>query len=162
MLPAALLRLDTVMLAVLGKGYWFNRETAKLEVNPSDSRIYVPNDAVNVLAPQGITKRGRVLYDTVKGQFEFTSPVTVTLRRLLPMEDIPDVAVQYIAARSVAEFQSDYDGDSTKTAQLAQQMEAARRELAGEETRQARYVMGQDNPDLMALRIQMQYNRSRR
>lgn len=161
MLPAATARLSTVLEAVLSEGWWFNRETAKLPVQ-EDGKVYIPNDALSVRAPEGLVQRGRLLYDSVKGQYEFTSPVTVRLCRALLLEQLPPLAAAYVAARAVKEFQASYDGDGTTTNRLEAEATLALRKLNAEETRQARYVMGQDNPDLMALRVQMQYNRSRR
>jgi len=162
LLPAATLRLDTVLASVLSKGWWFNRENAKLVVQPSDSRVYVPGDTLSCRAPLGVVQRGRVLYDTANSRYEFTSPVYVKLIRRLPLDQIPEVAVSYIAARAVSEFQSDYDGDSEKTRLYRDNAEMARRELNAEETRQVRYVMGQDNPDLITLRNIMIFNKVRR
>jgi len=162
LLPAATQRLDSVLASVLSTGWWFNREKAKLTVQPSDSRIYVTGDTLSCRAPVGIVQRGRVLYDAVNGQYEFTSPVAVTLIRRLPLDQIPEIAVSYIAARAVQEFQADYDGDSEKTRLYRDTAEAARRLLNAEEIRQVQYVMGQDNPALITLRNIMVFNRSRR
>lgn len=108
-----------------GNGWWFNAETLTLTVHPADSRIYLPGDVgtVTVLAERpALAQRGRVLYNLDEGTDKFAEGVTYTARmvRLLPFEQIPLTVAEFIAASTVLAFQSEYDGDQTKTRNLMQ------------------------------------------
>lgn len=113
---------------ILATGWWFNTEYTTLSPSAADSRIYLPNDYLGLIGgecPQYVM-RGRQLYDTLNGTGVFTDSVTVQIVRSLSQEDIPHTVAAYIAAAAVLKFQRDYDGDSTKTAQLTREYEQAR------------------------------------
>jgi hypothetical protein len=135
---------------IQAEGWWYNREkfTALPELNTG--KIYLPSDTIGVRGD--FIQRGRVLYDPAKGTDVFTQPQTFQLLRLVPFEDLPEIAAAYIAAAAVLRFQSDYDGDSTKTRELTLLAMAAKTEAKAEETRQVRGNLIWANPKLMEIK----------
>ena len=122
---AALGVLSRVTGTVLAKGWWFNLETLTLTASPVDGRLYLPSDVGTVLPfhkDANLAQRGRVLYNLTAGTdvFEQGFATTVRLTRLLPLEDCPSSVADLIAARVVLEFQTQYDGDQTKTRNLGE------------------------------------------
>lgn len=121
---AAVGTLARLSTTVQSRGWWFNMETLTLSASPVDFRIYVPTDTGTVLAKHAnvnIVQRGRVMYDLDKGTDRFAASFTMDVRltRILALEDIPASVADLIAAKVVLEFQSLYDGDQTKTRNLA-------------------------------------------
>lgn len=120
---AAVTTLARVSRSTQSRSWWFNIEKLELTVNPVDGRIYLPND-IGTLLPShehaNLAQRGRVLYDLDKGTDRFDEGFTckVRLTRQLAIEDVPDSVSALIAAQTVVEFQSLYDGDQTKTRSL--------------------------------------------
>lgn len=113
--------------SVQAKGWWFNRERIKLAPSALDGGIYLPGDFIAVRVPRdphtgrshrSITQRGRRLYDVDGGTYTFTEPLEVDLIRLVPFEDLPEQAASHIAATTVLQFQSLYDGDTAKGREL--------------------------------------------
>lgn len=135
-------------------GWYFNRETVTLPVSATDSAIYVPTDTLGVYGKESkYVLRGRRLYDASTGSVEFTAPATVTLIRAVPLEDLPELPFQCIAAESVYTFQKNYDGDSTKTRDLKDEFGRLLAELRAEDTRQARANMVLANPRLALIKL---------
>jgi hypothetical protein len=119
--------LDKNTRAIQAKGFWFNRESLTLAPSTLDSGIYLPGDFIAVRVPRdantglphrNITQRGRRLYNTDGGTYVFTSPLKVDLIRLVPFADLPEQAASHIAAVTVLQFQSLYDGDTAKAREL--------------------------------------------
>ena len=120
---AAINALTRITNTILSKGWWFNMETLELSTNPTDLRIYLPNDVGTVLPSHSnvnVVQRGRVLYDLDRGtdRFDVGFTLTVRLTRTLALEDIPASVSDLIAAKTVLDFQQLYDGDQTKTRNL--------------------------------------------
>lgn len=110
---------------VQAKGWWFNQELLTLSVNPTDNRIYLPNDTgsfivVDRTKRDEYAQRGRVVYNLTKGTDLFTvgDTLEVQLIRQLAFEDLPNTANAFIGRKSVLDFQLNYDGDQTKTRNL--------------------------------------------
>jgi hypothetical protein len=104
-----------------GSGWWFNTET--ITIHPqTDGTCYVPADTLSMYTRDDstagwLTIRGRKLYDTSKGQFYTTgSPIKVKIIRFLPFTDLPYNAQRLVQAKTLEQFQSDYDGDQPKIA----------------------------------------------
>lgn len=139
---AALTRLAADTNRLQAKGWWFNLETVQLTVNPSDSRIYLPGDIGTLRLPSmpgaaRVAQRGKVLYNLDAGTDLFPDGTTykATLIRLLPFESLPLLMAEYIAAETVLWFQNEYDGDQTKTRNLALVAQDRQREVTAEHLR---------------------------
>jgi hypothetical protein len=150
---AALNMLDQYNKRIQSKGAWYNTENLRLEVSAADSCIYVPGDALNVRAPtRNVQKRGRRLYDLDAGTYNFTAPLDCVVIRLLPFEDLPEIAAAYISAAAILRFQSSYDGDTAKTRELSMDMSGAFTTYQGENTRQSRTNMIDSHPRLALMK----------
>ena len=122
-LTASALRvLRMVNLAEQAKEWWFNKELITLTPDALSKFIYTPADAISVdpvNTSMNYVQRGRRLYNTATGSYEFDEPVQCSLVRLLPFEDTPPLYQTYASVTCQIKFQKDYDGDVTK-AQLLQ------------------------------------------
>lgn len=108
---------------IQSEGWWFNTEYLELSPNPTDSRIYLPNDTATIRPicdRPDIVQRGRILYDTSKGTDKFVAGTIIRLNliRRVAFELVPSSVNDYITRKTVLDFQNDYDGDSTKTRDL--------------------------------------------
>ena len=122
---AAVTTLARVSRTIQSRSWWFNMEKLTLSVNPTDARVYLPNDTGTLLPSHlyaNLTQRGRVIYDLERGSdlFEEGFTCTVRLTRQLDIELVPDSVAALIAMQTVLEFQSLYDGDQTKTRNLVE------------------------------------------
>lgn len=122
---AALNILDRNDGTIQSEGWWFNTEDLTLAASPADSRVYLPTDAATI-RPEGsdslrYVQRGRVLYDLQGGTDRFDAGFTLAVKlvRRVPFADIPASVNAYVARKSVLDFQNEYDGDQTKTRNLA-------------------------------------------
>jgi hypothetical protein len=115
---AALLKMKSTLPQELGKGWWFNTDTVTLTPDPNTKFMYIPADAINVNPWDSSTNayviRGRRLYNRATSSYEFDGPLSVQVVREVPFEDLPMMANLVVAARTVLDFQNDYDGDSEK------------------------------------------------
>lgn len=135
--PAVLAALDTANRKAQTKRYWFNYERATL-VPTVDKRILVPNDVASIDAVDKrlrVAQRGRYLFNTAVGNYDFEAPVDVLLHRVLPFEDLPAVAQAYVSALALSEMQSGLDGDGVRFRQLADEKAEAFADLTAENTR---------------------------
>lgn len=143
-LAGALGVLNRVSSVIQARSWWYNMENLTVTANPDDGRLYLPNDVTTVLpshSQSNLAKRGRVLYDLVRGTDVFEAGYSCTLlaTRQLHIEDVPASVADYIAAQTVLEFQSLYDGDQTKTRNL-QEVAASMRVIATSEHMRQRRV----------------------
>lgn len=121
MLSAALGKLDELNRSIQSDGWWFNMEDLTLTPSVIDSAIYLPNDCLEVRTPLfNLVKRGNRIYNLHGGTYAFTSNLDVEMIREVEFEDLPEIAATYISARAVMAFQVDYDGDTAKGRQLAE------------------------------------------
>jgi hypothetical protein len=160
---ACLSTLSNLSRQIQAKGWWFNREKLVLAPSALDSTIYLPGDFISVRVPRNaygqatrnVVQRGRRLYDTEAGTFAFTSSVTVDVVRLIPFQDLPEVAAQYIASKAVLQFQSKYDGDTAKSRELKSRIEGPDGTFAAiniEETRDQQVNLIESNVRLQRLK----------
>lgn len=160
---ACLSTLNNLNNQIQAKGWWFNRELLALAPSALDSSIYLPGDAINVRVPRLTTgrstrnyvKRGRRLYNLDTGTYEFTDTVDVEVIRLVPFQELPETAAQYIAAKAVLQFQSKYDGDTAKTRELRERIESrdgAYAAINAEETRSRQVNLIESNSRLQRLK----------
>lgn len=122
-------------------GFWFNTET--LTVTPSQiGELYLPEDCVSVW-PTGYdsgrwAQRGNKLYDLHNQTFVSDHPVTVIMVRALDFEILPSVMQEIVAWTAIEKFCLQYDADSQKVQQAAENLRSARRDLNAETTRNAK------------------------
>jgi len=136
------------------RGWWFNRETLTLDPGALDSNIYLPGDTIAVRdLDTGVAQRGDRLYNLETGDYVFTAPVEVTLIRLVPFDEVPEVVAQYIAAAAVAKFQTLYDGDTAKARDLKEDRDIAQIEATAQETRESRANMIHSNLRLQRIKF---------
>lgn len=145
--------LNRVSQNVQAKPWWFNEEKATLTPNVVDSFIYLPNDLLEIMSCKAeYVQRGGRLYNTETGSYVFTDDVTMTIRRLLDFEDLPQIPASYIAAEAVLQFQSSYDGDSNKRAEKAAWRDNCLVNLNAEETRKRKINLLENNPRLYRIK----------
>jgi hypothetical protein len=155
--------LNTADRELQARGWWFNREALTLQPGALDSSIYLPGDTINVRTPcRNYVQRYRRLYNLDGGTYTFTENVDVTLIRLVPFEHSPELYAGYAAAEAVLRFQKRYDGDSTKTRQLLEEVREARIAANAEETTQAQANLIDSNPRLAYIKSRVQQVRGRR
>lgn len=137
---SALLYLAQANKSVQKRGYWFNQEIVELHPDLDSKFIYVPQDALScrMLAADVAAQRGKRFYDRTRNTYEWDSPITVELIRLLAFEALPFTAADYVAAQTLLRFQREYDGDGARTQQLLNEAQLARAELLAEDTRHKR------------------------
>ena len=159
----ALSILGSVNRELQARGWWFNREALTLQPGALDSCIYLPGDTIGVLAEDPrYVQRYRRLYNIETGDYVFTTPVDVELRRLIPFEETPELYAAYAAAETVIRFQKRYDGDSQKTRELGRELADARIACSSEETRQVQANLIESNVRLSYIKAQVRSVRGRR
>lgn len=128
------------------RGYWFNREALTLQPGGLDSCIYLPGDTINVRTDnRNYVQRYRRLYNLDGGTYVFDKALDVTLLRLVPFEQTPELFAAFVAAEAVLRFQKRYDGDSQKTSDLRKEFIAAQIAANAEETRQVQANLIESN-----------------
>jgi hypothetical protein len=111
--------LSEVSRDVQSRGWHFNtEENFLLEPTQPHNYIYLPADTLEVDTNKSqrghdVVMRGNRLYDRGNRTYEFTGAVRVDLTRLLPYEDLPQSARQYIAVRAARVFQARVLGSQT-------------------------------------------------
>jgi hypothetical protein len=110
------------------RGWWYNKEYLELSPDALTKRIIVPGDTITIgpIEPKGLdfpyVLRGRELYDTKKGTFEFDVPVKCKLVRNLTFDKMPITAQQVVFNATELAFQKNYDGDSNRYQQIGMQL----------------------------------------
>lgn len=148
---AALLKMKTTNTQEQSKGWWFNTDYVTLTPDPNTNFIYVPADAINVNPNDDGTAwviRGRRLYDRFNSTYEFSNSVAVWLVRELPFDDLPMLANHMVAARTVLDFQNDYDGGADKYNKLGAAYQQVFTTLRAEHIRQMKSNM-LNNPSVV-------------
>jgi hypothetical protein len=149
---AALLKMKTTLTQELAKGWWFNTDYTTLAPDPNTGFIYVPADAIDVNPGDeggALVLRGRRVYTRFTSSYEFTGTVSVSIVREIPFDDLPMMANHMIAARTVLDFQNDYDGDADKYNKLGAAYQQAFTTLRAEHIRQVKANMLR-NPSVTA------------
>lgn len=155
---AAQSTLTRVNRAIQAKGWWFNREPLTLQPSAVDSAIYLPGDTINVRHKLAkYVQRGGRLYNTELGDYIFDASVDVILIRLIPFEDLPELAAAHISATAVLEYQMKYDGDTAKGRQLQDRIDNGNgkgtlADLQSEEIRSSRVNLINSNARLQQLK----------
>lgn len=163
LLPAAMAAIKDKSLRTQVRGWWFNTDYFRVEPD-SNNEIVFPPDTINVrvdddAAPGRYVAQGGKLYDRVKRTNEITRRIKMRVIREVPFDELPIEAAAYIGDLAVAEFQTDYDGDNTKTLRLLNSIEGphgSRAMLNAEEIRQKRVNLFHLSPRLMRTTIAYQ------
>ncbi|GGX91175.1 hypothetical protein GCM10007160_18330 [Litchfieldella qijiaojingensis] len=103
--------LQEVSREVQGRGWHFNTEI-DYPMSPTypDKEIVIPDNAMEVDTvgtdtDKEVVVRGRRLYDRKNHTYKFDSTIKVTMIILLPFEDLPQYAREYISMRAARIFQ---------------------------------------------------------
>lgn len=159
---AAVSILNSVNREFQARGWWFNRESIRLQPSALDSSIYVPGDTINVrTSNRNYVQRYRRLYNLEGGTYVFTEAQDVTLIRLVAFEETPELYAAYAAAETVWRFQKRYDGDSEKARSLMVELKDARIAAQAEETRMAQANLIEANPRLAYIKSKVRSLRGR-
>lgn len=159
---AAILRvLSKADKHIQSKGWWYNSEELTLSPDPINSQITLPGDCLRAESGIRLThnlvrgahkpwiiQRGRRMYDMSKGTYVITEDLAITMVRQVPIEELPTPIGDYIAAETVLKFQSAYDGDNNRRAELAQAWHQAQGDSVSEDVRQRRVNLLQSNSTL--------------
>jgi len=141
---AALMHLKATNTQEQAKGWWFNTDLITLRPDATTRFVYVPPDAINVNPNDEGTAyviRGKRLYDRFVSTYEFAGDVRVEMVREIPFEDLPMLATHMIAARTVLNFQSAFDGDGDKYNKLGTAYQQVFNTLRAEHIRQVKANM---------------------
>ncbi len=143
------------------RGWWYNTEEKELVPSPDDGSVYLPGDVVRVNFGyvsvsrtdggrwQGrYVQRGRRLYDVTDGTYVIKENLRAQIIRKIPYEDVPDCVAELIAAEAVLKFQSDYDGDNNRRAELVSAHKDAMTYANSENIRQQKVNLYSLNPRL--------------
>lgn len=146
---AILRTIDKALTDVQAPGWWFNTEALTLYPDPS-GMMYLPGDclkwqsgvrsadlSVRGQAKPWIVERGVRLYDTRTGTYTMTEEVTGEITRKVPLADLPEVVNRLVAAVAVLKFQSNYDADNNRRAELTTEARQARADANAENIRQS-------------------------
>jgi len=119
---SALAKVISVSKQFQGRGWWFNMEECLvLAHNPFTGEVIVPSTTLKVDpvdTRSALFKRGNKLYDRRKHTYNIGEDVTVNLWLLLPTEELPEVAAQYLMAKAAYDFYVADDGDKDKAQAL--------------------------------------------
>lgn len=143
--------LDTANRRMQAQGWWFNKEQLSLVPDATSSFVYVPADFMSCKEAGRMTRyryaqRGNRLYDLSNNTFNITeNPVHLDIIRLLPFDQLNDLAQHAVALRAVLKFQLTYDADRHKTDDLKQEFADSMMALNAEHTRQVKANMIYNN-----------------
>ena len=140
-LPAAVQQLKNTRRAVLGRGWWCNREVVTLTPDPDTGRITVPQDTLSIIPTaqtRKLAQRGSQLYDPVNATFDIGESVQVDVTLDIEFDDLPENAKSYIAAKAVEQFNKDNEGDTIKLREAQNTVRETYVLLSAEDIRQSR------------------------
>jgi len=140
-IAAALSALKAASTQEQAPGWWFNTDLVTLLPDAATRFVYVPNDAIGVNPDDTGTAyvlRGNRLYDRYLSTFEFAGAVRVELVRELALTELPMLAGHLLAARTVLDFQSNFDADRDKYNRLAHAYQHVLTTLRAEHIRQTK------------------------
>lgn len=122
---AAVSLFDTTLSTELSRGWYFNRKYDTLHPN-AQGEIYVSHDVLDFspLTP-GFYKAGNRICKIGDFLTPVSSSIYGRLVYAIPFEDCPALFQNFVTALTKHSFQTVYDGDSTKTRQLAALLEVA-------------------------------------
>ncbi len=116
------------------KGYWFNmEESVFLESNSNNDKIILP---FNILRMEATSKsyvmRGLSVYDRVNRTDIIPNGITADITVMLPFEQLPQTAREYIRAACRIQYNNEFFGDQSSKRELLAAFEKAKQELEKE------------------------------
>lgn len=156
---AAVAELNRANKTVQSKGRWFNTEDVSYSPDSVNGWITLAGDCLkfqsgnstNVVKPH-IVQRGNRLYNLKTQSYEVGEDVAGVMVRLVPFEELPPVAAEYIGTLAVLRFQSNFDGDNNKRQELKEDNAKARIEFMAEDIRQRKVNLLDSNRTLARIR----------
>ena len=140
-------------------GKWFNTEYVSLSPDSVNGWITLSGDCIKFSSgtPQAPSKpylvqRGSRLYNLNTRSYVLTEDVAGYIVRLVPFEELPPVAANYIACLAVLRFQSNFDADTNKRQELERDASIAKIEFNSEHIRQIKVNLINSNRTLARLR----------
>lgn len=156
---AAIGKLERANKSVQANGKWFNTESVSLTPDSVNGWITLAGDCLKFTsgtatspAKPYLQQRGSRLYNLNNRSYVVGESVEGQMVRLLPFEDLPHVAAEYIAALAILQFQSDFDADNSKRQELESNAKMARIEFNAEDIRQQRLNLLNSNRTLARVR----------
>lgn len=129
---------------LLGQGYWFNTPVVELTKNPQGDLVLPANTlAVREYldTPQTfLTRQGNLLLPTDASPVP--DKVTLRLVVLIPITDIPSVALEYLSALCQLEFARTHIKDPTEVDGAMRLVQETRMALRAEAIRQSQFTPG--------------------
>ena len=112
----ALNKLEHTSREVQKRGWWFNASRRVMRPNTS-GEVILPGRTLHadpVDRTSGIVIRGRKLYDLPNATYNIGTEIAVRYVELLPIEELPAPAADYIKSRAVYDYFLDEDGAAGK------------------------------------------------
>lgn len=141
--------IDETSRGVQLKGWHWNRETHKLQPD-QQGRMNLPMntakvDSTSYDAGVDVVQRGLKLFDRVNNTYIFTKPLTLELYVILPYDDLPQSAKNFIAYDAACRFQRRLLGSDTIDRFLVEARNEARLELVRDDIQVSDPNMLRDN-----------------
>lgn len=156
---AAIAELNRANKTVQSKGRWFNTEEVSFNPDSVNGWITLAGDAIKfesgsktAPAKPWLVQRGNRLYNLNTRSYVVGEGVEGRIVRLVPFEELPPVAADFIATTAVLKFQSNFDGDNNKRQELKEDNNRARIEFMAEDIRQRRVNLLDSNRTLTRIR----------
>lgn len=114
---SALRILTSTNRRIQAKGWWFNTQAVTL--TPVSDAIAIDPDVylsvtIKDLYQDRYAVRNEGLYDLTNDTATITSELEAVVRVLVPFEDVPETAAEYIKEAAALRFVQTYDGDRSK------------------------------------------------
>lgn len=120
-------------------GWWYNVENVTLLLERASGRIRISPDIVRVRTDKRrYAIRGQALYDLDRGEYVQDEKVQAEIVRVLPIEELPEIAAILVEKAAVLRFQRAYDADESKTRLLMADYQGALADCKAEHTRNVR------------------------
>lgn len=141
--------IDETSRGVQLKGWHWNRETHKLQPDQQGFINLPVNvakvDSTSADANVDVVQRGLKLYDRGKNTYTFTKSLTLELYVILPFDELPQAAKNYIAYDAACKFQRRLLGSDTIDKFLVDARTEARHELVRDDIQVSDPNMLRDN-----------------
>lgn len=142
LVAAARNALRVVNMREQAKAWWFNKEITTLVPDVESGHITLPGDTIRIDPTDeslNYVQRGNKLYQATASaatdKYKFTRPVQCALIRLLPYDELPPAAQDYIATSAVLHFSKSFDADANRIAELKDERREAYTVLNAEHIR---------------------------
>jgi len=138
------------------RGWWFNSEYGLvLSPDTQTGHVIIPQDTLKcdpVNTSSKLVRRSGKLYDPVNHTYNIGANVICDVVLMLPVEDLPETAAQYLMHRAAYDFYVNDDGDEQKANRLLKNAGEAWAELQQEQL-QALDLTAKERPIVAALRL---------